>query len=255
MTDERIIAYLLRELPEEKSERFEDECFASQEWPAQIGVVEEELIDDYLSNALTPEQRRSFESNYLTTAARVERVRIAAALLRHVDACAPGSEATATPSPVRQNWGERLRAWWGARPRMMRAAAALAVLVIAVIPLWLSRPTPPVTFATLTLTVSNSDRATGVQPATVKLTRDIDAVRIFLTLPDTPVPAAHYRAQLEDDNQMIKLSENVRPKGRSVQVTAQSSKLAPGQYVLKLFAVRADGTEQRLPGSYFFSVE
>src|SRR5215218_3051501 len=98
MTDERIIAYLLKELPEEELERFEDECFTSEDWPTQISLAEEDLINDYLRKELDPEQRRHFELNYLTTVARMERVRVAAALLRHVDACAPAAE-TAVAAP------------------------------------------------------------------------------------------------------------------------------------------------------------
>lgn len=251
MTDERIIAYLLKELPEEELERFEDECFASEDWPPHVEIVEGELIDAYLSGALTPEQRRAFESNYLTTAARVERTRVAAALLRHLN-------ASAAPPPANQTWGERLRAWWGARPWMLSAAAALAALVV-VAGLWLlSRPQPPTrpaTLATLTLNISPGRRAPGARLDTVKLTPDTDALKITLMLPDPPTPAARYRVQLEDSEQDIKHSENVMPEGRSVQVTIPPSKLPGGQYALKLFAVQPDGTERRLPGSYFFDVE
>ncbi|HYP52249.1 MAG TPA: hypothetical protein VEQ42_01845, partial [Pyrinomonadaceae bacterium] len=148
MTDERIIAYLLKELPEEELERFEDECFASENWPAQVGMVEEELIDDYLSDALAPEQRRSFESNYLTTSARVERVRFAAALMRHADTPASAEEVTdAPPPPAKPTWRERLRAWWGGW--VPRAAVAFAALVLAVGAWWLVRAPAPTTFATL----------------------------------------------------------------------------------------------------------
>src|SRR5882724_9609551 len=85
MTDERIIAYLLEELPEEDLEQFEDDCFVQENWPAQIELVEEELIDSYLRNELDSERRKRFEQNYLTTQARHDRVSIAAALLRHID--------------------------------------------------------------------------------------------------------------------------------------------------------------------------
>ena len=67
------------ELPEEDLERFEDECFAQERWPELIDLAEEDLIDAYLRNDLTPERRRRFEQNYLTTEARLERVSMAAA--------------------------------------------------------------------------------------------------------------------------------------------------------------------------------
>src|SRR5215213_1963188 len=85
MTDERIIAYLLEELPEEELKQFEDECFAQESWPPQVSLVEGDLIDAYLRDELTPGRRQRFEQNYLTTEARRDRVLMAAALLRHVD--------------------------------------------------------------------------------------------------------------------------------------------------------------------------
>lgn len=260
MTDERIIAYLLQDLPEAELEQFEDECFASEDWPAQVGLVEEDLIEDYLRNNLAPEQRRSFERNYLTTAARLERVRIAAALFCHVDACALAAEATVLPSPVKQTWFERFRASWGVRPWVpLPVAVALLVAVLAPGVWWIYSSSTAnrrvETFATLTLSLSNSDRATGAEAARVKLTSDVVALKISLTLPDASAPARNYRVQLEDDNGAVKLSENVLPKAQSVRVTIPASQLARGQYALKLFIVNPDGTEQRIPGSYFFIVE
>jgi hypothetical protein len=255
MTDERIIAYLLQDLPEEELERFEDECFDSENWPTQVSLVEEDLIDNYLRNELDPEQRRSFEQNYLTTTARMERVRVAAALLRHLDACTPAPEPTVPAPPVKLTWVERLSAWWGARPLVPRAAMALAVVALIVVAWWFFRPPTARTFATLTLTVSNSDRAVGVQAGRVKLTRDIDALKLSLTLPDPPATATHYRIQLEDENGAIKHSENVQREAQFVRVTIPASKLAPGQYALKLFAITPNDTEQRVPGGYFFTVE
>jgi anti-sigma factor RsiW len=104
MTDERIIAYLLKELPEEELEQFEDACFDQESWPAQLNLVEEDLIDAYLRDELTEARRQSFERNYLITEARQERVMMAAALLRHVDAApragteAPVAAPTAAPT-------------------------------------------------------------------------------------------------------------------------------------------------------------
>ncbi len=42
--------------------------------------------------------------------------------------------------------------------------------------------------------------------------------------------------------------------GRAVSVLIPAAQLARGRYVLKLYAVGADGAEQRV-GSYFFNVE
>jgi hypothetical protein len=38
-------------------------------------------------------------------------------------------------------------------------------------------------------------------------------------------------------------------------VEIPAEELARGRYVLKLFAIKPDGSEQRISGSYFFNVE
>src|SRR5918911_605367 len=112
MTDERIIAYLLEELPAEELERFEDECFAQADWPAQLELVEDDLIDAYLSDELPHERRQRFEQNYLTTQARQDRVEVAAALLCRVEeyeaalqtADAPPTQTEAPVPPNGPGW-------------------------------------------------------------------------------------------------------------------------------------------------------
>src|SRR5215210_4154430 len=100
MTDENIIAYLLEELPDEDAEQFEDACFAEESWPSRLDLAEEDLIDAYLRNELTPERRQRFERNYLTTPAREERVILAAALLRQVDEHPFAAQAVAATPPM-----------------------------------------------------------------------------------------------------------------------------------------------------------
>ena len=69
MTDERTTAYLLDELPEHEAEQFEEQCFSQPEWPdVELQSAEDDLIHAYIKNQLSPERRRRFEENYLTTA-------------------------------------------------------------------------------------------------------------------------------------------------------------------------------------------
>ena len=257
MTDEHIIAYLLQELPEEDLERFEDECFAEESWPTQIELAEEDLIDAYLRNELTPERRQSFERNYMTTEARQERVIMAAALLRHVDEYNAASEPAVAAPPAESTWDERFRAFWGGQTWALRTAAAIAMVVVMAAALWLlfpPAPSPP-TFATLTLTISNVNRAEGVQADKVKLPPDADGLKISLMLPGQSPQAARYRVELQNDRGETKRAEVEGSDAQSVLVTVPAAELARGQYVLKLFAVNTDGTEQRISGSYFFVVE
>ena len=255
MTDERIIAYLLEELPNDDLERFEEECFAQDEWPPEINLVEGDLIDAYLRDELTPERRQRFEQNYLITQSRQERVVMAAALLRHIDEQPVASNLAVAAPPKALTWTERFRAFLGSQSWALRAATAVTVLALAAGALWFFflRTPVPRTYATLTLTISHSNRAEGVQAGKVKLTPDVEALKISLMLP--PPRAARYRVELENDNGETRSVELAGEDAQSVLVVIPAAQLARRQYALKLFAIQPDGVEQRINGSYFFIVE
>ena len=252
----RVTSYLLGQMSEEEAERFEDECFARESWPSQLRLVEEDLIDAYLHDEMRPEQRRLFEQNYLTTEARQERVRVAAALLRQV--CE--SDAAVEQPVVEQEgetWAERLKAFWGGHSWGLRAASAAAVIVILVAGTWLyfSRARSPRIVATLRLTSNFINRSESVEAGTIKLPADADALRVLLVLPDRATPVSRYRAELEnEDGETVPLAAEGQD-ARTVSVLIPASRLPRGQYALTLFAVRGDGQEQPVYGIYTFSVE
>ncbi|HTG15817.1 MAG TPA: hypothetical protein VK747_11170 [Blastocatellia bacterium] len=256
MTDERIIAYLLEELPEDDLERFEDECFAQESWPTHIHLVEEDLIDAYLRNELIPERRQRFERNYLTTETRQDRVSMAAALLRQIDEYNAASKVTAVVQPPVLTLAERFRAFWNSQAWGLRAATGIATVVVIAGALWISfRPPSPRTFATLTLSITSNNRAEGAQADKVNLPPNAEALNVSLTLPQQAPSAARYRVELENDNGDRKSAEVTGKDAQSVLVMIPAAQLARGQYALKLFAIKTDGTEQRINGTYFFIVE
>lgn len=257
MTDERIIAYLLGELPEDESEQFEDECFAQEEWTAQVSLGEEDLIDAYLRGELTPERRQRFEQNYLVTKARQKRVAMAAALLRQVDEYQAASEAAVAARPAALSWAERLRALWNNQGWALRAAASLGAVAILAGILWLAlfRGASPKNYAPLILNPGVQDRAEGVQAAKVKFPLNADGLRITLILPERLPPAVRYRVELEDEDGETRPLEVAGQDARSISVVVPASQVARGQYVLNLFTTGADGTEQPVRGGYFFIVE
>ncbi|MBC7931064.1 MAG: hypothetical protein H7Z38_10935 [Rubrivivax sp.] len=149
-----------------------------------------------------------------------------------------------------------MRAFWSSQPRALRAAVALALVVVVAGALWLYRPRTqaPQTFATLTLSVSASNRADAVQASKVKLSPADTALRVYLTLPEPPLPTARYRAELDNDAGESKPSEIAGQDARSVLVVIPATQLARGRYALKLFTTAA-GKAERPIGSYFFNVE
>src|ERR1044071_7872004 len=128
MNDVRIVAYLLGELSEEDTERFEEKCFADEDWPEEIRAVEHDLADTYLRNELTPEQRQHFEQNYLTTPERLKRVATAAALLGHVKTL--GQEKTTEQKHGELVWIDSFIAVWRGQRWAMRAGLAVGVVAV-----------------------------------------------------------------------------------------------------------------------------
>ena len=256
MTDERIFAYLLGELPEKESERFDEECFAGEDWPEQISLVERDLIDAYLRDDLTPEQRQHFELNYLTTDVRLKRVATAAALLRHVATLR--TEEAPAPKHVEPTWLNSLIAFWRGRSWVLSVGLALGVVLAVTGGLWLyrTRTTSPRLIATLTLTPSaDNNRAEGATPGKVKLSPDADALKINLRLPEKSAAAASYRAELiNNDGEAVPLGITGQ-HAESVSLEILAARLKHGRYALKLFAVNSDGSEQRVGGVYLFNVE
>jgi hypothetical protein len=258
MDDERIVAYLLGELPEEESERFEEECyFAGEDWPEEVRAAEHDLVDAYLRKELTPEQRQHFEQNYLISDERLRRVATAAALLSHVKTI--GEEKTSEQGYGWPSWLGGFLAGWQRQSWGMRAGLAVGVVAVVLGAVWLARTTrtgAPRNFATLTLTITDSNRAEGSRAARVRLPPDADALRVHLRLPDAPAAqTVRYRVELVNEEGAVSSFESVGQDAEAVTVDVPAARLTRGQYALRLFMVGPDGAERRASGLYNFVVE
>ena len=256
MDDERTVAYLLGELPEEESERFEDECyFAGKDWPEEVRAAEHELVDAYLRKELTPEQHQHFEQNYLKSDERLQRVATAAALLGHVKTV--GEENTSEQEHGWPAWINSFIALWRGQSWAMRAGLAVGVVAVLVGAVWLvrSRTSVPQNFATLTLTIADGNRAEGAQPKRIKLPPGTDALRIYLKLPAAAAGAARHRVELEKEEGEKSPVGVVGWDAETVTVEIPANQLKRGQYALRLFSTMPGGAEQRVGGLYYFMIE
>jgi anti-sigma factor RsiW len=120
-----MIQYLLGELPETRQTHFEERLFTDSEFHAQLQIVEERLIDDYLRGRLSPERRERFRTHYLVSERRRQKVVFAQTLMQAI---------AELPAPARHesaNWRQRLLAWRErpAAPRLAFAGLALLILI------------------------------------------------------------------------------------------------------------------------------
>lgn len=252
MTDERTTAYLLNELHQSDADRFEDQCFEQPEWPdVELDSAEEDLIQAYIRNELSPERQRRFEENYLTTEARIERVLLARSFQRLV--C---SEAQPKLTRTQRLSGFLKSLAFAPHFTVPRFATIVVTLGLIATLLWFAIQTkPPQTFAHVNLAISTATRDVGSQPPAVKLPISEDALRISLTLPEPVLAGATYRVEWKDINGPLENLEIEKQDAKSISVIIPAGKLNPGQYVLKLFRKNPDGTEEIVPGNYFFDLK
>jgi len=235
MTDERITAYLLEELTEQESEQFEEQCFAQNEWSAEIDAAEQELIDAYLRNELTSDRKRRFQERYLTTDAR--KARVLAAQSFHETLC---------PVQPQSTWSKWLKAFFQ-RPLVPQTAIAALVLVTVVIVILV--PRSPQTFTQIELAMSPSDRATSVQPKIVSLPLSTEALEIHLKLPEPSADTTGYSVEWEDIDGQVRELKIISKDSQSVVVSIPANQLTPGKYLLRL------SNKNDVIGNYFFTAE
>lgn len=75
-----MIRYLLCDSSEEEKSHLEERLFRDEQYFNQLQIVEDQLIDDYLENKLPPGQRQKFESNYLISERRKQKLQFAKTL-------------------------------------------------------------------------------------------------------------------------------------------------------------------------------
>jgi CHAT domain-containing protein/tetratricopeptide (TPR) repeat protein len=141
--------YLLGELNEAEQQAVEERLMTESELFALLPVVEDELIEDYLGELLSSDERGKFESFFVSTPERRRKLSFAMALRRYVTgegvAEAPAVEAptletvTANPSPRISTGASSTTGatWWNrsfSTPYLSMAAAA--VIVVGIVGIW-----------------------------------------------------------------------------------------------------------------------
>jgi hypothetical protein len=120
-SDEQLARYFLQLLPEDDVERIDELSIADDEMAWRLRVVEDDLVDAYVSGSLIGEKLKQFESVYLASERRRRKVQFARNFLRKVDREAGASSASNMVRPVR---------WNPPRSMTVSAVAAAAALLL-----------------------------------------------------------------------------------------------------------------------------
>ncbi|MEP6912899.1 MAG: hypothetical protein ABI923_09105 [bacterium] len=129
--------YLLGDLAEDEKARMEEAFFADDAKFDELELAEDELIDAYVRNELSPEQQRQFEAKSAKSPRLLERVNFARALAEKADSLSsPESEPSIEPARSFSSRAAPKTRWWGGffaqQPAFRTAMAACCVLILVV---------------------------------------------------------------------------------------------------------------------------
>ena len=129
-------------------------------------------------------------------------------------------------------------------------ALALLIAAIAIVV-----TLTPATVSVATLTVPNSTGTRSADPASIPTVRlKEDVLKLVLTLPQPVTPSAGYRVEIMDDKDMHKTLD-ARQENQSAVVEIKAGELHRGQYAATVSALDDQGRANRIPGTYYFTIE
>jgi anti-sigma factor RsiW len=227
--------YVLGELEEGLRLELEELLLTDADAFEALGVIEDEMIEEYLEGTGTAEDRRAFEQSFLDSRARQQRLDFARALRARASRKAPRMSSV------------RPLAWIG-------LAALLVMSVGTTVLMRTSAPqtSPPVAMYDL---AGGLIRAGGSLPRVVVPAGAV-VVELRVELPSNDYSA--YRAAVldEDGKEVWSASKlGAKEQGGTVAIVlpVASTLLPPGDYRAKLSGVPASGDPEAL-GSYPFRV-
>lgn len=251
--ENEIKRYLFGQMPEADEEDLELRLLSDPEFVEEFDTVVDEVTDEYVQNELSDSERKGFEKRFLTTAQGKRKLRFATELLDRADA----ERHPATIKPIAEpGFFDRLRAFFQAQP-LRHAATAAAVVIIAggIFFIWKSSQSSSGDYAKVDLSISTANRAEGARATKVKLESGAPGVVINLAIPEQAKGAKDYRVKMDSGDVSDRNLVISQRNDQTVTVQISTSDLPRGNYAIKMFTIAADGSEQRVRGSYYFDVE
>ena len=181
VTDREITDYLLGVAEPGDLEKIEELSFADAEFSDRLNAVERELLDAYACGVMAETDRRRFESHYLASPLRREKLRLAEVFVNFATTRAP----TVQPERTSETLGQGA-SWWSAifgRNAVPQLTAAALLIVGGVMVWWLY--TSPRREVAGNRPDTNIELANGQQPAPIAPDPKPDS-----GVPDVQVPPA-----------------------------------------------------------------
>ena len=269
ISEQEMRRYLLGSLSPERYAEIELLIGSDGDLSEELLAFEEELIDEYVSRRLPADEEQFFETNFLTTSQRQQRLDFARAFNRYRDSHSPAAEREKTSATSRVPAPD-IKPPMPVSPPMFASFnrnASFAVVLIVMAGLiitaaaWLfSMRSPahveiPQHTSPLVVTLAPGSTRSGGTIRSVDAPAKNDNLQLELQLANSDFKK--YKTQLFRENEALQSQDELQTEPRNahyvVPVKVTGGILTPGDYQLKLSGV-ADSGQPEFIDSYPFRV-
>lgn len=218
----------------------------------EFDTVVDEMTDEYVRGEVKGDERERLEQYFLKARERQVKAKFASTLIDHAAATRGNRTVVKGPTLI-----TRLLALFSPQNLAFRFVATAVAIVLAVGVAYVAYRgwSTPQNLASIELTIGMSDRGEGRQRNSLRLAPENDGARIVLNLPQGAGEYRDYQVELVTRDEVKTALEVTQHDSRTVTAIAPVSLLTRGSYAVQLTGIKADGTRERVPGTYFLTVE
>lgn len=262
--------FLLGELNEERRQQVEERLLTDSDYRDEILIIEDELVEDYLTEKLPPDDRGNFEKHYLSAPRQQRNLKLTKVLLQ------AAAESAKTPPYSETNLLQNLKDIFWPRSQKLRLAVASLILLAVVgsvvtYNVWQSRRqsaelqaelvrlnvpgnilTPGNSVPSVTLLSFNlRDKGTPLPRLPITPASDVAQLRV------TSTANTYQKIKVEihpiGGDQLIQFELKPQPVGDTLILQLPARLLKPNDYVVTIRGVNAQGVIEDV-GEYAFRV-
>lgn len=255
--------YQLGQAASEDAARIEERLLTDDEFYQELLIVEDELVDQYLAGQLTQSERESFETYFLATPERREKLRFARNLKKYVSRNQPAQSHASDVDFASESNGSAARAlpkqrfWPWSNPIVSYSLTAAIVLVVTLTTVLIVRNLNSQPKGTgKVLIVELAPGLTRGDQETKQITVPADTSNVQLQLRLSNVGAYQsYRAILQTaDGREVSSQDGLHPDPASndrMTCSLPANLLTPTDYSLKLSGLNQQGEYEDVARYYF----
>jgi len=259
---DKIKDYLLGQMPGEDESEVEARLLLDRQFYEELSIVENELIDRYLGGTLSVSDRQSFESHFVSSSERQQKVRFAKALRKYVSVTADLNQLDGSEDESPSEPAETLkfvpplpssRSWIS----YAIAAAILVAVVGSAFFLLRDRQGLPRNGRVLAIELTPAPATRGGREVTqFNVAPDVGSVSLQLDLPKNEYQS--YEAVLRDSSlRTVLTANNLKPQPinnfAAVMLDVNADLLSAGDYRIQLSGATPDGRPESV-ATFAFTV-